>query len=67
MTKELTITNPQGHEFQVEQRITEEKPDLELGPITVQDSAILTWDNVGMVVVLLAAVVLTKKLWNISK
>ena len=65
--KELTITNPNGQEFMVEQRITEEKPDLELGPITVQDSAVLTWNNVGMVVVLLAAVVITKKLWNISK
>ena len=65
--KELTITNPGGQEFTVEQRITEEKPDLELGPVTIQDSAVLTWNNVGMVVVLLAAVVITKKLWNISK
>ena len=65
--KELTITNPNGQEFTVEQRITEEKPDLELGPITVQDSAVLTWNNVGMIVILLAAVVVTKKLWSISK
>ena len=65
--KELTITNPNGQEFMVEQRITEEKPDLELGPITVQDSAVLTWNNVGMIVILLAAVVVTKKQWSISK
>ena len=65
--KELTSTNPNGQEFMVEQRITEEKPDLELGPITVQDSSVLTWNNVGMIVILLAAVLVTKKLWNISK
>ena len=67
MTKELTITNPEGHQFQVEQRITEERPDLELGPITVQDSSILTWSNVGMVVVLVACVVITKLALKHSK
>ena len=67
MTKGLTITNPEGHQFEVEQRITEEKPDFQAGPVTIQDSSIMTWNNVGMVVVLLAAVVITKKLWNISK
>jgi len=65
--KELTITNPNGQEFMVEQRITEEKPDLELGPITVQDSAILTWNNVVMVAMLMAILVIGKKLWSISK
>ena len=65
--KELTITNPSGDEFMVEQRIIEEKPDLEMGPITVKDSSMLTWNNVSMIVVLLAAVVVTKKLWSISK
>ena len=65
--KELTITNPEGNQFQVEQRIIEEKPDLELGPVTVKDSSVLTWNNVSMIVVLLAAVVVTKKLWSISK
>ena len=67
MTKELTITNPEGHQFQVEQRITEEKPDLELGPVTVKDASILTWSNVGMVVVLVACVVITKLALKHSK
>ena len=64
--KELTITNPEGNQFMVEQRITEEKPDFQAGPVTIQDSAILTWSNVGMVATIGLVIIIVKKAWDWS-
>ena len=64
MTKEITINAPEGAKiegFQIEQPISQ-PPDLSVGPVTVGDSSVLTWTNAGIVVVLIAAVVIGKKL-----
>ena len=36
--------------------------DLEVGPVKVGDASVLTWTNTGIIVVLIAAVVVGKKL-----
>ena len=64
--KELTITNPSGDEFMVEQRIIEEKPDFQAGPVTIQDSSILTWSNVGMIATIGLVIIIVKKAWDWS-
>ena len=64
MTKEITINAPEGAKIeglQIEQTISQ-PPDLSVGPVTVGDSSVLTWTNAGSVVVLVAAVVIGKKL-----
>ena len=64
MTKEITINAPEGAKIEgltVEQTISQ-PPDLSVGPVTVGDSSVLTWTNAGIVVVLVAAVVIGKKL-----
>ena len=64
MTKEITINAPEGAKIEgltVEQTISQ-PPDLSVGPVTVGDSSVLTWSNAGIVVVLVAAVVIGKKL-----
>ena len=64
MTKEITINAPEGTKIeglQIEQTISQ-PPDLSVGPVTVGDSSVLTWTNAGIVVVLIAAVVIGKKL-----
>ena len=64
MTKEITINAPEGAKIeglQIEQTISQ-PPDLSVGPVTVGDSSALTWTNAGIVVVLIAAVVIGKKL-----
>ena len=64
MTKEITINAPEGatiEGLQIEQTISQ-PPDLSVGPVTVGDSSVLTWTNAGIVVVLVAAVVIGKKL-----
>jgi len=64
MTKEITINAPEGAKIeglQIEQTISQ-PPDLSVGPVTVGDSSVLTWTNAGIVVVLVAAVVIGKKL-----
>ncbi len=64
MTKEITINAPEGAKIEgltVEQTISQ-PPDLSVGPVTVGDSSVLTWTNAGIVVVLIAAVVIGKKL-----
>ncbi len=64
MTKEITINAPEGAKIeglQIEQTISQ-PPDLSVGPVTVGDSSVLTWTNAGIVVVLIAAVVIGKKL-----
>ena len=64
MTKEITINAPEGANIeglQIEQTITQ-PADLEVGPIKVGDASVLTWTNTSIIVVLVAAVVIGKKL-----
>ena len=64
MTKEIIINAPEGANnegLQIEQTITQ-PADLEVGPVKVGDASVLTWTNTGIIVVLIAAVVIGKKL-----
>ena len=64
MTKEITINAPEGAKIeglQIEQIISQ-PADLEVGPVKVGDASVLTWPNAGIVVVLIAAVVIGKKI-----
>ena len=64
MTKEITINAPEGTKIeglQIEQVISQ-PADLEVGPVKVGDASVLTWTNTGIIVVLIAAVVVGKKL-----
>ena len=64
MTKEIIINAPEGANIeglQIEQTITQ-PADLEVGPVKVGDASVLSWTNTGIIVVLIAAVVIGKKL-----
>ena len=64
MTKEIIINAPEGANIeglQIEQTITQ-PADLEVGPVKVGDASVLTWTNASIIVVLVAAVVIGKKL-----
>ena len=64
MTKEIIINAPEGANIeglQIEQTITQ-PADLEVGPVKVGDASVLTWTNTGIIVILIAAVVVGKKL-----
>ena len=64
MTKEIIINAPEGANIeglQIEQTITQ-PADLEVGPVKVGDTSVLTWTNTGIIVVLIAAIVVGKKL-----
>ena len=64
MTKEIIINAPEGANIeglQIEQTITQ-PADLEVGPVKVGDASVLTWTNTGIIEVLIAAVVVGKKL-----
>ena len=64
MTKEIIINAPEGANIeglQIEQTITQPE-DLEVGPVKVGDASVLTWTNTGIIVVLIAAIVIGKKL-----
>ena len=64
MTTEIIINAPEGANIeglQIEQTITQ-PADLEVGPVKVGDASVLTWTNTGIIVVLIAAVVIGKKL-----
>ena len=61
MTKEITVNAPEGANVEIMQTISQ-PPDLEVGPVSVGDASVLTWTNAGIVVVLIAAVVIGKKL-----
>ena len=64
MTKEIIINAPEGANvqgLQIEQTITQ-PADLQVGPVKVGDASVLTWTNTGIIVVLIAAVVVAKKL-----
>ena len=64
MTKEIIINAPEGANIeglQIEQTITQ-PADLEVGPVKVGDASVLTWTNTSIIVVLIAAIVIGKKL-----
>ena len=61
MTKEITVNAPEGTNVEIMQTISQ-PADLEVGPVKVGDASVLTWTNAGIVVVLIAAVVIGKKL-----
>ena len=64
MTKEIIINAPEGTNvqgLQIEQTITQ-PADLQECPVKVGDASVLTWTNTGIIVVLIAAVVVGKKL-----
>ena len=64
MTKEITINAPKGAKIeglQIEQVISQ-PADIEVGIVKVGDASVLTWTNASIVVVLIAAVVIGKKL-----
>ena len=64
MTKEIIINAPEGTNIeglQIEQTITQ-PADLEVGPVKVGDASVLTWTNTGIILVIIAAVVIGKKL-----
>ena len=64
MTKEIIINAPEGAKIeglQIEQTISQ-PADLEGGPIKVGDASVLTWTNASIVVVLIAAIVIGKKI-----
>ena len=64
MTKEITINAPEGAKIeglQIEQVISQ-PADIEVGIVKVGDASVLTWTNASIVVVLIAAVVIGKKI-----
>ena len=61
MKKEITVNAPEGANVEIMQTISQ-PPDLEVGPVSVGDASVLTWTNASIVVVLIAAVVIGKKL-----
>ena len=64
MTKNITINAPEGANIdgiQIEQTISQ-RADLEIGPVKVGDSSVLTVSNVAFVIIILGALVVFKKL-----
>mgnify|MGYP001228709610 CR=1 FL=1 len=63
MTKNITINAPEGTNIeglQIEQTISQ-PADLEVGPVKVGDSSVLTWSNAAVIIVLLGALVVFRK------
>ena len=63
MTKNITINAPEGTNIdglQIEQTISQ-PADLELGPVKVGDSSVLTFSNTVVVIILLASRVVFRK------
>ena len=64
MTKEIIINAPEGTNIdglQIEQTISQ-PADLEIGPVKVGDSSVLTASNVAFVIIILGALAVFKKL-----
>ena len=65
MTKNITINAPEHVEsidgIQIEQTITQ-PADLEIGPVKVGDSSVLTVSNLAFVIIILGALVVFKRL-----
>ena len=63
MTKNITINAPEGTNIdglQIEQTISQPAA-LELGPVKVGDSSVLTFSNTVVVIILLASLVVFRK------
>ena len=63
MTKEITVNAPEGTNVEIMQTISQ-PADLEVGPVKVGDASVLTWNNAGIVVVLIAAAAICAKLYK---
>jgi|TARA_B100000073_G_scaffold56062_1_gene41456 hypothetical protein len=64
MTKNITINAPEGTNIdgiQIEQTISQ-PADLEIGPVKVGDSSVLTISNVAFVIIILGALVIFRRL-----
>ena len=65
MTKNITINAPEHVDsidgIQIEQTITQ-PADLEIGPVKVGDTSVLTFSNVAFVIIILGALVVFKRL-----
>lgn len=65
MTKNITINAPEHVEsidgIQIEQTITQ-PADLEIGPVKVGDTSVLTFSNVAFVIIILGALVVFNRL-----
>ena len=64
MTKNITINAPEGTNIdglQIEQTISQ-PADLEIGPVKVGNSDVLTASNVAFVIIILGALVVFKRL-----
>ena len=65
MTKNITINAPEHVEsidgIQIEQTITQ-PADLEIGPVKVGDSSVLTASNAAVVIILLGALIVFRRL-----
>ena len=65
MTKNITINTPEHVDsidgIQIEQTITQ-PADLEIGPVKVGDATVLTYSNAAVVIILLGALVLFRRL-----
>ena len=65
MTKNITINTPEHVEsidgIQIEQTITQ-PADLEIGPVKVGDATVLTYSNSAVVIILLGALVVFRRL-----
>ena len=65
MTKNITINAPEHIDsidgIQIEQTITQ-PADLEIGPVKVGDTSVLTFSNVAFVIIILGALVVFKRL-----
>ena len=65
MTKNITINTPEHVEsidgIQIEQTISQ-PADLELGPVKVGDTTALTYSNAAVVIILLGALVVFRRL-----
>jgi len=65
VTKNITINAPEHIDsidgIQIEQTITQ-PADLEIGPVKVGDTSVLTFSNVAFVIIILGALVVFKRL-----
>ena len=64
MTKNITINAPEGANvdgIQIEQTITQ-PADLEIGPVKVGDTSALTYSNAAVVIILLGALIVFRRL-----
>ena len=66
MTKNITINAPEGTNIeglQIEQTISQ-PADLEVGPVKVGDSSVLTWSNAAIIIVILGSLIIFRRLFK---